>query len=99
MLSVSQLKPGAKGKVVRLEGDSSLRLHLLEMGFTKGAEIEFIREAPLGDPVDLRLRGYRLSLRRAEAAMVIIDRIPEPRKAADISGLRSSAITASEPNI
>jgi len=97
MLSVSQLQPGSKGTVVRLEGESSLRLHLLEMGFTTGAEIEFIRQAPLGDPVDLRLRGYRLSLRRAEAAMIIINPVAEPRKASDLSVLHPS--TASEPNI
>jgi Fe2+ transport system protein FeoA len=46
------------------------------MGFTKGTEVEFVRQAPLGDPVDLRLRGYRLSLRRIEAAVVIVAPLP-----------------------
>lgn len=70
---ISQLKPGHKGTVVRLDGESGLRQHLLEMGFTKGTEVEFVRQAPLGDPVDLRLRGYRLSLRRVEASVVLVN--------------------------
>lgn len=76
MVPISQLEPGQKGVVDRLEGESALRQHLLEMGFTKGTEVEFVRQAPLGDPVDLRLRGYRLSLRRVEAAVVIVRPVP-----------------------
>jgi len=75
MLPMDQLEPGHKGTVVELIGDASLRQHLLEMGFTKGTEVEFLRQAPLGDPIDLRLRGYRLSLRRIEAAVVIVNPI------------------------
>jgi len=58
--------------VICLHGTAALRQHLLEMGFTKGTIVEFVRQAPLGDPVDLRLRGYRLSLRRQEAAAVMV---------------------------
>ncbi|MDR3710489.1 MAG: ferrous iron transport protein A [Capsulimonadaceae bacterium] len=76
MVPICQLKPGQKGTVVRLDGESGLRQHLLEMGFTKGTEVEFVRQAPLGDPVDLRLRGYRLSLRRNEASVVIVRPLP-----------------------
>ncbi|HEY3330336.1 MAG TPA: ferrous iron transport protein A [Capsulimonadaceae bacterium] len=72
VVPITQLKAGKRGTVVRLDGNSGLRQHLLEMGFTKGTEVEFIRQAPLGDPIDLRLRGYRLSLRRAEASAVIV---------------------------
>ena len=71
-VQICQLNPGQKGAVVRIEGESALRQHLLEMGFTRGTEVEFVRSAPLGDPVDLRLRGYRLSLRRAEASAVVV---------------------------
>jgi Fe2+ transport system protein FeoA len=69
---ITQLKPGKRGIVARLDGAPGLRQHLLEMGFTKGTIIEFLRQAPLGDPIDLRLRGYRLSLRRAEASAVLV---------------------------
>ena len=77
VVPITQLKAGLKGTVVRLDGDSNLRQHLLEMGFTKGTVVEFVRQAPLGDPIDLRLRGYRLSLRRVEASAVIVDPIAE----------------------
>ena len=70
---VAHLKPGQKGVVVRLDAESDLRQHLLEMGFTRGTEVEFLRQAPLGDPIDLKLRSYRLSLRRNEAAAVIVE--------------------------
>ncbi len=72
---ITQLKAGKSGIVSKLEGTPSLRQHLLEMGFTKGTKVEFIRQAPLGDPIDLRLRGYRLSLRRAEAVALIVSPI------------------------
>jgi len=52
-------------------GDYAIRL--LEMGLTKGASVELIRFAPLGDPMEIRLRGYRLSLRKQEAAMVTVE--------------------------
>ena len=71
-LPASLLKPGQKGTVICLHGTAALRQHLLEMGFTKGTVVEFLRQAPLGDPIDLRLRGYRLSLRRQEAAAVMV---------------------------
>lgn len=71
-LPVSFLKAGQRGTVICLHGTAALRQHLLEMGFTKGTVVEFVRQAPLGDPIDLRLRGYRLSLRRQEAAAVMV---------------------------
>ncbi len=71
-LPASLLRPGQQGRVICLHGTAALRQHLLEMGFTKGTIVEFVRQAPLGDPVDLRLRGYRLSLRRQEAAAVMV---------------------------
>ena len=72
------LKPGQHGVVVRLQGDAGLRHQLLEMGFTKGTVVEFIRRAPLGDPIDLRLRGYHLSLRHDEANAVVVK--PQPAR-------------------
>lgn len=71
-IPVSELQPGNRGVVVKIDGESGLRHYLLEMGFTRGTEVEFLRQAPLGDPIDLRLRGYRLSLRKAEASAVIV---------------------------
>jgi Fe2+ transport system protein FeoA len=61
---------GCRGWVVSVGGDSDLRRRLLEMGFCNGAEVEVIRRAPLGDPIEFRLRGYCLSLRDAQAQYV-----------------------------
>ncbi len=71
--TICQLKPFQHGTVIRLQGDPNLRHQLLEMGFTRGTNIEFLRRAPLGDPIDVKLRGYRLSLREAEACAVVVE--------------------------
>jgi ferrous iron transport protein A len=69
---LSKLSIGGCGKVVAVEGDAELRRRLLEMGFCNGAKVEVIRRAPLGDPIEFRLRGYHLSLRDEQARYVQI---------------------------
>ena len=71
---LSQLNVGEKGRVRRVHGNDALSLRLMEMGLTPGVEIAFIGTAPLGDPWELEVRGYRLSLRRTEAERVEIER-------------------------
>jgi ferrous iron transport protein A len=63
---------GACGRVVSVGGDPELRRRLLEMGFCNGAAVEVLRRAPLGDPIEFRLRGYCLSLRQEQASLVNI---------------------------
>jgi ferrous iron transport protein A len=64
---LSDLKKGQKALVLDFHNDNAaLRRHLLDMGITKGVVIEIKKEAPLGDPVDLKLRGYELAMRRAD---------------------------------
>ncbi len=75
---LSQLGVGGRGRVVAVGGDHDLRRRLLEMGFCNGAAVEVIRRAPLGDPIEYRLRGYCLSLRVEQASHVRI--IPEMNK-------------------
>ena len=65
-------KIGSTTKVVDVSGDDNTSLRLLEMGLTPGVEVTIVGAAPLGDPVELELRGYRLSIRRNEAARVVI---------------------------
>ena len=72
--SLNQLGLGCRGCVVSVGGDMDVRRRLLEMGFTSGANVEVIRRAPLGDPIEFRLRGYCLSLRSEQAAHVTISR-------------------------
>jgi ferrous iron transport protein A len=71
---LSELSPGQSGKVQRVEVTGSARGRLQEMGLIRGTVVQFVRCAPLGDPIEIRVRGYRLSLRRQEAESVIIER-------------------------
>ncbi|MGD0542097.1 MAG: FeoA family protein [Tepidisphaeraceae bacterium] len=71
---LNQLGIGCKGCVVSVDGDHDLRRRLLEMGFCNGAQVEVIRRAPLGDPIEFRLRGYHLSLRGEQARHVTINK-------------------------
>jgi Fe2+ transport system protein FeoA len=70
--ALSKLGVGCCGQVVNVGGDAHLRRRLLEMGFVNGAKVEVVRRAPLGDPIEFRLRGYHLSLRSEQAEFVQI---------------------------
>lgn len=72
---LSALQPGERGRVTGFELVPELRQRLLEMGLTVGAEFEVIRFAPLGDPVDIKVRGYHLSLRKREAGGIRVERL------------------------
>ncbi len=72
-ITLNTLLPGERGIIERIDSAaSSIRQRLLEMGLTKGTDIEIIRFAPMGDPIEISVRGYRLSLRRVEAESVIV---------------------------
>jgi ferrous iron transport protein A len=70
MPSLDQLKVGQRARIEALRGNDAILQRLLEMGLLEGEEIEVLAFAPLGDPVEIRLRDYRLSLRRSEAVRV-----------------------------
>jgi Fe2+ transport system protein FeoA len=78
--TICQLAPYQQGIVARIQCESSLRNQLLELGFTRGTRVEFVRRAPLGDPIDVKLRGYRLSLREREACAIVVAPEPLPLK-------------------
>lgn len=73
MPSLDQLRPGQCGRISAIQGDDALVQRLMEMGLIEGETIELLRVAPLGDPLEIRLGDYRLSLRRTEAARVLIE--------------------------
>ena len=74
MSTLNELREiGQRGRIVDVTGDDAVSVRLMEMGLTDGEEIELIGFAPLGDPIEFLIRGYRLSLRKAEAARVIIE--------------------------
>ena len=70
---LSQLGVGDSARVLRVNGEAEIRGRLLDMGLTAGVTVKLIRAAPLGDPLELMVRGYRLSVRRVEAAAVEIE--------------------------
>ncbi|MFH1419768.1 MAG: FeoA family protein [Planctomycetota bacterium] len=70
---LAELSPGESGTVSRILGPAEVRHRLLEMGLTSGTLVRLVRAAPLGGPVELHLRGYRLGIRKSEAASIFLE--------------------------
>jgi Fe2+ transport system protein FeoA len=68
------MQPGDSGIVSRLSGEPAVRRRLMELGLVPGTPIELVRRAPLGDPIELAVRGVHLSLRRTEASLIHVAR-------------------------
>ncbi len=68
--TLADLKPGEKGRVVRVGGDGLVMQRLMSMGLLEDTEVEVVRRAPAGDPIEIRVMDYALSLRRDEARAV-----------------------------
>ena len=73
MKTLKDVKVGKTAKVVRLHGEGPIRRRIMDMGITKGVEIYVRKVAPLGDPLELNLRGYELSLRKNDAEMIEVE--------------------------
>ncbi len=73
MKTLKQAKVGDCVKVVKLHGEGAVKCRIMDMGITKGVEIKVRRVAPLGDPMEVTVRGYELSLRKADAQMIEIE--------------------------
>ncbi len=71
--TLSQVKVGETARVVKLHGEGALKRRIMDMGITKGVELYIRKVAPLGDPMEIAVRGYELSLRRADAEMVEVE--------------------------
>ena len=70
---LNELKPKEKGRIVKVGGGGGIHRRLLDMGLVSGSEVQMERVAPLGDPVEIRIKGYHLSLRREEAVNVQVE--------------------------
>jgi ferrous iron transport protein A len=77
-MTLADLAPGDRARIEEVAGDGAVLQRILEMGLTEGEDVQVLRIAPLGDPMELRVRGYSLSLRRREAALIRVTRM-EPR--------------------
>ena len=71
--TLDKLVPGESGRIIKVNGKGAIRRRLLDMGFTTGAVIDMVKLSPLGDPVEYRLRGYHLSLRKTEAKTIEVE--------------------------
>ena len=71
--SLAQLRPKEKGLIVRVGGSGPIHRRILDMGVVPSAEVLVERVAPLGDPIEIKIKGYHLSLRKEEAAQVYVE--------------------------
>lgn len=74
MSTLKEAKVGARVKVARLNGEGAVKRRIMDMGITKGVEVYVRKVAPLGDPIEVTVRGYELSLRKADAEMIEVQR-------------------------
>ena len=75
MNTLRETRIGATVKVVRLHGEGAVKRRIMDMGITKGVEIFVRKVAPLGDPIEVTVRGYELSLRKADAEMIEVEEL------------------------
>lgn len=75
MKTLRDVKIGNKAKVVKVHGEGAIRRRIMDMGITKGVELYVRKVAPLGDPLEIYVRGYELSLRKADAEIIEVEDI------------------------
>ena len=73
MNTLRETRIGGTAKVVKIHGEGAIRRRIMDMGITRGVEIKVIKVAPLGDPLEITVRGYELSLRKSDAAMIEVE--------------------------
>ena len=73
MKTLRQANIGDTVKVVKLHGEGAVKRRIMDMGITKGVEVQIRKVAPLGDPIEVNVRGYELSIRKADAVMIEIE--------------------------
>ena len=73
MKTLKDVKIGKTAKVVKLHGEGALKRRIMDMGITKGVEVYIRKVAPLGDPLEVNVRGYELTIRKADAEMIEIE--------------------------
>ena len=71
--TLKDLKPGDKAVIAKVDGEGAVRRRLMDMGVTKGAEVLIRKVAPLGDPIEVNIRGYELTFRKADAEKIYVE--------------------------
>jgi ferrous iron transport protein A len=72
-MTLRQVACGQTAKVLKLEGEGAIKRRIMDMGITRGTQIEVRKVAPLGDPIEVTVRGYELSVRKADADKIIVE--------------------------
>jgi len=75
-MTLAEMPIGGKGRVCEITLPPESHQRLLEMGLTRGVTFEIVRYAPMGDPIEIRVRGYHLSLRKSEAGEIMVEVLP-----------------------
>ena len=83
MSTFKEMAVGDIAVVTNVSGSGQLRKRLLDLGLTRGAKVELIRKAPLGDPIEIQLRGFRLTIRKVEADIVELDIITPAKEVSE----------------
>ena len=73
MKTLKEIKVGETAHIVKLHGEGAVKRRIMDMGITKGVEVYIRKVAPLGDPIEVTVRGYELSLRKADAEMIEVE--------------------------
>lgn len=73
MNTLREVKVGETAKVVKLHGDGAVKRRIMDMGITRGTSLKVRKVAPLGDPIEITVRGYELSIRKADAEMIEVE--------------------------
>ncbi|MDO9536808.1 MAG: ferrous iron transport protein A [Thermoplasmata archaeon] len=71
--TLAQVEPGTNVKVIHVKGKGAARRRIFDMGIVPGAEVKVIRKAPMGDPIEFKVKGYNLTMRKTEAELVVVD--------------------------
>ncbi len=75
MKTLGDIKIGSSCRVTKLHGEGALRRRIMDMGITKGVEIMILKVAPLGDPIEITVRGYELSIRKDDASIIEVENL------------------------
>ena len=74
-MTLKDARVGKTVKVLKIQGEGAIRRRIMDMGITKGVEVYIRKLAPFGDPVEVTVRGYELSLRKADAEMILVEKV------------------------
>jgi len=81
-MTLNQLSRGESGKITKVGGEGALRLRFLDMGLIPRTTVTLVKIAPMGDPIEIRVRGYELTLRMDDAKNIEIEKLPKSAKTA-----------------